>query len=190
MKIGGGGRRPRPLERRIGPTRKTQILGLGELGGGAPPRVSLPKTGAVMSTHYCHSCAVALGMVAPTLLGPLQQTQYQLSKFIKHTAPTGTYPKNSIFHQPDHQAYEKYIVTAAASGYLEIDDHGRKNLIYFAGQETGLCRDGSGFSWPCSGVTVVLSHDLAKAHAFPADCAPECRVCANCGCLVPFDARR
>jgi len=81
-----------------------------------------------MSQFFCHSCSVS-GLVTPAMPTSLTGTSYQLEKFIKHTAPTVTYPINSIFDDPTYDTYSGYIVTGTISGLLEIDNYGRKILF-------------------------------------------------------------
>lgn len=144
-----------------------------------------------MPTYYCYKCVRKYELVSP-VDDPtdLTASQYQLDKFIKHTDPTGVYTTNSVFLDSSWSTYQGYIVTTASSGSLEIDDKGRKNLIYFAGSETGLRYDNGVFTATCSGVVLVCSEDTGRFHAFPSDFQPESRKCAICGEAVPFDPRR
>jgi hypothetical protein len=142
-----------------------------------------------MSTYYCHRCARRAGHVTPVTPPAAPGGQYQLDKYVKHTQPTGVYPVNSVFADPSWGAYQNHLVAAAASGCLEIDTQGRKNLIFFAGEQTGLRYDNGHFTAPCSGVKVVCGEDAAKVHGFPSDFQPESRACATCGEPVPFDPR-
>ena len=144
-----------------------------------------------MPTYYCYKCVRECGLVAPVNDSTaLTASQYQLDKFIKHTAPTGVYPTNSVFLDTSWSTYQRYIVTTASSGSLEIDDQGRKNLIYFAGRDTGLRYVNGLFTATCSGVVLVCSENTGRLHAFPGDFQPESRKCAICGEAVPFDPRR
>jgi len=88
-----------------------------------------------MPTYYCHICARNQNLVTPVNPTGLTANQYQLDKFLKHTAPTGVYSTNSVFDDKQWTDYEEYMVTTTASCCLEIDDQGRKNLIYFAGKK-------------------------------------------------------
>lgn len=142
-----------------------------------------------MSTYYCHECARQYRHISPVDPSALTANQYQLDKFVKHTAPTGVYPTNSVFYDNSWSGYQNYMVTVAASGCLEVDNYGRKNLIYFAGEETGLRYDNGSFTAPCSGVMLVCGESVGYVHAFPIDFSPESRICAQCGKLVPFDPR-
>ena len=143
-----------------------------------------------MPEYYCYKCARNKGHIAPIDPSAINATPYQLEKYLKHTAPTGIYPKNSVFNDPSWQSYKDYMVAPAASGCLEIDDAGRKNLIYFAGEETGLLYENGTFTASCSGVMLVCGEDVGKAHSFPTDFFSESRICKGCGELVPFDPRK
>lgn len=135
-----------------------------------------------MSQYYCHVCSTNLGIVNPEVPTEITDTSYQLVKFIKHTAPTGTYDINSVFSDPSTQAYRGYIVTGTLSGYVQIDDQGRKNLLWVAGKEIGATIDKGKGVTPADTVVVVFPEDEGRIHAFP---APSTRFgqesCLNCG---------
>lgn len=140
-----------------------------------------------MSRYYCHECSILNGLVTPASPVSLTGTSYQLGKFIKHTAPTGTYPLNSIFDDPTYDTYSQYVVTGTASGLLEIDDGNRKNFIWFAGRRTGAEYRNGIFIAPTSGVKVVLPEDDTKLHAFPITASPPSTVnCVSCGKPLPL----
>jgi hypothetical protein len=63
-----------------------------------------------MARYYCHTCARSQGLVAPIDPCPLVANSYQLDKVVKHTAPTGVYPINSVFRDPDLDLYKDYFV--------------------------------------------------------------------------------
>lgn len=138
-----------------------------------------------MSTYYCHDCSISLGLIVPQIPTSLTGTNYQLERYIKHTAPTGTYFVNSVFDDP--LAYSGYIVTGTMSGFLEVDDRNRNNLIWYAGERTGVEYRNGVFVAPTNGVKIVLSQDYSKIHAFPIVDNP-CTVnyCANCGKPLPM----
>src|SRR5689334_7580821 len=100
-----------------------------------------------MPKYYCHECARICGYVAPGIpsSGLIPATVYQLDKYIKHTAPSGIYSLNSVFNDPSWGIYQNYMIAGAASGCLQIDDAGRKNLLFFAGEETGLTYQSGSF---------------------------------------------
>jgi hypothetical protein len=89
-----------------------------------------------MTTYYCHDCAIRLKEWIPATPTNLTGTYYQLEKYIKHTSPITSYNFNSIFTDPASATYSNFIVSAVASGNLEIDDLGRKNLVWVASAHT------------------------------------------------------
>jgi len=108
---------------------------------------------------------------------------------MKHTAPCSSaiYPINSVFKDPTYETYENHIVNAAASGFLEIDDRGRKNIIWFAGSQIGVEYNDSVFVAPTDGVKLVLPEDENKIHAFSIGSSPmQSTTCASCGRTIPF----
>lgn len=139
-----------------------------------------------MATYYCHECVRRYRLHLPVDPSTGSASSYQLDKFVKHVAPTGTYAVNSVFDDKDWQTYKDYMVTTAASGCLEVDDMGRENLIFFAGERTGLRYDHGNPTATCSGVKLVCTADSSRFHAFPSDFEAESRVCSICGQPVPF----
>jgi hypothetical protein len=140
-----------------------------------------------MPTFYCHECARKNNLIAPVMpvSGLAPASGYPLEKFIKHTAPTGVYAVNSVFNDPSWPTYQNYLVAGAASGCLQIDDIGRKNLLFFAGKETGFTFQSGVSPVSCSGVIVVCSERSGRVHAFPNALPAESQNCALCGRLVP-----
>lgn len=122
-----------------------------------------------MSEHYCHNCSVELGVVEPEIPVTITGTSYQLEKYIKHTAPTGTYPINSVFSDPSYEMYRNYVVTTTMSGSAYIDDQGRTNLLYFAGKEIGATYEDGQLIVPADTVVVVFHDNKWKLHGFPVD---------------------
>jgi hypothetical protein len=137
-----------------------------------------------MSDYYCHSCAVKLGLITPTITANLTGSNYQLEKFIKHTAPTGRYSINSVFDDPNSSKYRDYTISGSLSGCLEIDGGGRKNLLWYAGEHVGLTYSGA-FTVPASGVKLVFHEDDTKIHSYPFN-PPEVKHCKECGALIPY----
>lgn len=134
-----------------------------------------------MITYYCHECTTALGLVAPALPVSLTGTSYQLAKYFKHTAPTGTYPTNSVFDTTDYEAYRDYIVTTTVSGSSQIDEYGRINLLWVAGREIGATYENGKFVFPDDAVFVVLHDQDQYIHAFPvASSGFHTAICASC----------
>src|SRR3972149_3632859 len=95
-----------------------------------------------MPKYYCHDCMKTLGLITPMSPTNPTATQYQLDKFLKHTTPTGNYALNSVFSDPSISAYSGYLVNAGASGCLEVDDYGRKNIVWIAGSPIGITIQG------------------------------------------------
>lgn len=139
-----------------------------------------------MPQYFCHACSVSV-LVTPVFPASLTGTSYQLEKYIKHTAPTGIYTINSVFDDPTYNAYSGYIVTGTISGLLEIDDYGRKNFIWYAGEQTGVEYQNGVFIAPASGVKIVFPEDDTRLHAFPITAqSGTTNYCANCGAPLPM----
>ena len=138
-----------------------------------------------MATAYCFEHTPRTTTTTAAIAALVPATQYQLEKFIKHTAPTGVYPVNGVFDTNDYAKYRDYMVSAQASGCLLVDDNGRNNFIFFAGEQTGLQYREGVYEMPASGATLVLGHDAAKFHAFPSTQTPNTLRCSVCGKPVP-----
>ena len=138
-----------------------------------------------MATRYCHRCSVCLGLLGDVYTSEPLGTGYQLAKFMKHTVPSGLYDAVSVFESTSTGRYERHIVDAGASGAVEIDDAGRRNIIWLAGERTGFRWESGVLQGPQDGVKVVLSSESGKVHAFPIDAsALKTEQCARCGGLI------
>lgn len=134
------------------------------------------------STYYCLRCASSVSGSAPIETSALTGSQYQLDKIIKHTAPQKQYQLNSVFASPDFQMYKDWIVSSSVSGALEVDERGRHNLLYVAGQTVGVTYVSGSFHTHCDTVKVVLPYSSGSIHAFPTSAADLTRTsCAKCG---------
>jgi hypothetical protein len=112
----------------------------------------------------------------------LTGSKYQLDKFVKHTAPQGNYNLNSVFASSSYQSYRDWLVDATASGSLEVDDMGRHNLVYVAGEKTGVTYLNGSFHTDCNAVKVVLPYSSGSIHAFPTSSADlRTGTCPRCG---------
>jgi hypothetical protein len=140
-----------------------------------------------MPVYYCHECARASGLVNPVLpmSGLAPTSGYTLQKFLEHTVSGMTGKLKSIFADRSWAAYQDFMVDAVNSGCLEVDDQNRKNLIVFAGKETGVTFHSGKFVASCSSVKVVLSESSGQIHAFPSNVIAESQVCVACGRRVP-----
>lgn len=141
-----------------------------------------------MADYYCHSCAVSESIVVPEIPQNLSGSDYQLDKFLKHTAPSTVYPGvNSIFDNPTYDSYKDFIVTTLASGSVQIDDYGRTNMVWYAGSGIGATYEDGAFTTHTDSVKVVLHDDELKIHAFPtASNVLESKTCLSCGKEIPI----
>ena len=134
-----------------------------------------------MSEYYCHECAIKRGMLNNEI-GDFNPTgtQYQLEKFYKHTVPTKHSDMVSFFDMSDNKKYKDYFLNTLASGSVEIDDKGRKNIVWVAEKEQGY-RFTDGKITGDDGVKVVLADDPEKIHAYPTGSADlstkKCEIC-------------
>jgi hypothetical protein len=139
-----------------------------------------------MSTYYCHSCAHALGHYPATSPESVNLTgsNYQLQKFVKHTTPAtgGWVGKNSIYSDPTYETYKNYYVSGSLSGSLEIDAHGRKNVIWYASSSLGTgWRNGTPV-FSGDAVKIVLPEDDQKVHHFHVEASGyQKTLCSKCG---------
>jgi len=140
-----------------------------------------------MAEYYCHKCALELHLLSPAVPDNLTATQYQLDKFIKHTAPTDPYDIISIFSDPAKETYRNYIINTSGSGCLQIDDRGRRNLIWVAGKEVGATFENGIFTIPNDSIKVVLHNNEFKIHSYPTLSDPiETKRCKRCNQLVIY----
>lgn len=130
----------------------------------------------------CINCAISERYYNPKIPSELPGTEYQLEKYIKHTSPSSNYHFNSVFSNPSTMAYRDYIVSTLASGYVEVDDKQRLNIVWVASKEVGVTYlDGRFFSTNDT-IKVVLHDDIAHIHAFPiAPTGISSRSCIRCG---------
>lgn len=136
-----------------------------------------------MSRYYCHKCSIEQGIIPGNVeeFNPTGST-YQLEKFIKHTIPPTVSGNISVFDITEHKKYKDYIVNTLASGSVEIDDHGRTNIVWFAGQTTGWEYKDGEFQCEDDAVKVVLHDDEIRIHGFPTGSARiSPKTCMNCG---------
>lgn len=73
------------------------------------------------------------------------------------------------------------------SGLLEIDDFGRKNFIWYAGEITGAEYRNGIYVAPTNGVKIVLPENATRLHAYPILAQPKIiNHCLNCGAPLPM----
>lgn len=142
-----------------------------------------------MPTYWCHNCMVSASLVSVASPLSLTSGSYMVGKYMKHTAPSPNpaYKKRSIFNDPTYQAYETYIVNTAASGFLELDDAGHKNVIWLAGSTIGVYYESGSYIAPTDGVKLVFPENDQKLHAFSISSSTNKVVlCSVCGRPIPL----
>ncbi len=152
----------------------------------------------IMSSYYCPKCTRALlkGKIVDTTLCNLSGSfsgDYLEKKYYKYVLNIGTYTVNSIFTHNDcdtnstisYKEYENYCLLTSVSGSLEIDDHFRYNLLFYAINPIGVLTV-SGIpisSLDC--VKLVLFQQNNKIHAYPTSSTDIIsQQCAYCGNLI------
>ncbi|MRS03663.1 hypothetical protein EG832_10660 [bacterium] len=113
---------------------------------------------------------------------------YQLDKYIKHTVPSTNHTIQSIIDNASTSLYRHYIVNAKAAGAVEIDDHGRKNIIYVASSGgIGCTFENGNFVRANNMIKVVIPSDPNKIHAFTDSSTNySTAICLNCGKQVVY----
>ena len=138
-----------------------------------------------MSTYYCHECACRRGYLGEVDADGLMETDFQLEKYMKHTCPASSEAIQSVFAVPSTSAYGTYIVNATLAGAVEIDDKGRKNIIWAAGKPVGFHWEHGKLTHPEDAVKVVLSTDSGRIHAYPQSSTEFAGAsCLGCGAAV------
>jgi len=136
--------------------------------------------------YYCHECANTLGFLpSHSEREDFTGSYTTLSKFIKHTSPYAGSGTNSIFEIPDYDSVKDFIVDTQASGSVEFDQLGRKNIVWLAGSRTGFTFKNGGVVIPNDAVKVVCSDDIATIHGYPTSSfAMASHSCNRCGKFV------
>ena len=138
-----------------------------------------------MPVYYCHDCADVLGLLQDYPVQPSIGTTYQQDKYFKHTVPSTQYPLQSVFTSPSTEEYGQYIVDASSAGSVEIDDMGRKNIIFVVGANSGFRYEYGQLKKPLDAVKIVLSSSTGKIHAYPEGSTSfSTQRCAKCGSLI------
>jgi hypothetical protein len=120
-----------------------------------------------MKTYYCHQCAKQKGLIEDPPTGKKVNSLYQYDKYEKHTQIDSSYRLQSIFSDTSTSVYADYMVSAMMEGAVEIDDLGRKNLIWCAGKHNGFRVEAGNIVRPTDAVKVVLSSVSSSVHAYP-----------------------
>lgn len=142
----------------------------------------------IANKYYCHPCAQALGYMPShssdeDFTGSLGS--YTLDKYIKHTSPYLGTDTVSIFSDPDYDSYKNHIVNTQASGSVEFDSKGRKNIVWMAGMNIGFTFQNNGVVIPNDSVKVICTDSIYRIHAYPtSSVAMRLNHCDRCGCPV------
>ena len=142
-----------------------------------------------MTTYYCNSCSQKLGYIHsinPTTDFTGSVGGYMHDKFLKHTQiPISTSTVISVFDTADYDTYKDFILDAASSGSVEVDDQNRVNIIWIAHQQTGMTFEPAQSPQPVNAVKLVLYQDLQKIHAYPTGSSGLLSIqCSCCGNLI------
>lgn len=139
-----------------------------------------------MSNYFCHECAISSGKINPFDPSSLSLTgsttaSYQFGKFVKHTIFKWT-GFVSIFINPTYAKYKDHVVSGSLSGFLEIDDKNRKNMIYYVGSDIGFTFNNGSLILPNDATKIVYPENPFKIHAFPISITTVFNnKCENCG---------
>src|SRR5438094_638419 len=136
--------------------------------------------------YYCHSCAAKAGKL-PLLPPNFLPSSYQLEKEKKHTTVSSVKGWLGVFNLTGSETYWDYVVNPLASGCVEIDTRGRRNIILVGSQTAHVTFLNGSFVGPADTVKVVCAQDSSRAHPFPiATSALSVGSCATCGARVPY----
>jgi hypothetical protein len=128
-----------------------------------------------------------LGLYAPPAdpaLINLTGSPYTLTKFMEHTVPASGCGKylSSIYADPTYDAYKEYYVNTSASGSLEVQPDGKKNIIWYADKALGPAFETGSFKFSGEAVKIVYAENTGKLHHFHVDANKYLtKTCAICG---------
>lgn len=132
---------------------------------------------------FCHQCAARRGYMSPTTDLTLTGTTYQLGKYIEHIAGS-----SSVFCDSSFENYKNWTVSTLASGWVSVDERGRRTMVMYAGETVGFCRSEDRFKGFGNCVRVVHYDDGHKIHSFPFKDEFLSRArCESCGVALPYD---
>ena len=135
-----------------------------------------------MLTYYCQLCAAEWGLVRPQIPTNVFRTPDQVKKYEKHTQPSSLSPWNGVFMDPSTLAYRAVMVTAAASGWFEINPPRLPSLVLTMDPPPGLVYSSGQFQVSANGIQLVLPYDPSRLHPFPIfQPGLEDQTCAGCG---------
>lgn len=136
-----------------------------------------------MAEYYCHACSVARGLIAGPPAGETIASTYQAGKHAKHTTPSTSVPVQGVWANSSTGFYRDRVVDALDRGFIECDDHGRKNVICPTTEHTGWRFEYGAQIRDTDSISVVLSTSTSKMHAFPVNSSEfdeaRCKMCGN-----------
>ena len=141
-----------------------------------------------MSTYYCHECAVINGTLRPPPQGDrLADNSYKLEKYIKHTDPSSNSDYKTVFTGVTSESYRNFIVTAVASGHVQVDSQNRVNVVWVGSEATGIALKDKKFIGDMNAVKVVCHSDTNKIHGYPIAVSElKSATCVQCGKTILY----
>lgn len=144
--------------------------------------------GKCMNTYYCHDCAAVNGtLMPPPPRETLTDNTYKLDKYLKHTLPSSSSDYKTVFTGASSESYQHYVVTAMASGHVQVDGQNRINIVWISSETTGIALQGGRFIGDMNAVKVVYQSDTNKIHGYPIAVSElSSASCAQCGKIIPY----
>ena len=141
-----------------------------------------------MNKYYCHDCAAVNGTLRPPPKGEtLTDNAYKLEKYIKHTLPNSSIDYKTVFTGISSESYQHYVVTAVASGHVQIDNKNRVNIVWIGSETTGIALQGGRFIGNMKAVKVVCYSDTNRIHGYPISVSEiNSARCVQCGRIIPY----
>jgi hypothetical protein len=142
----------------------------------------MPNSWGVTPGLYCHPCAAACGLLQNIYTSDLGRSVSQQAKTKKHLEVSSRYPTLTVFKSTGLVDYAYHIVRTQEAGIVQIDESGRRNIVWLAGLAIGdLFRKSTDPIKSVDGIALVLSSIPHEAHVFPRDMVSLIRaVCREC----------
>jgi len=141
-----------------------------------------------MNTYYCHDCAAVNGTLRPPPAGEtLTSNSYKLEKYIKHTLPSSSSDYKTVFTGISSESYQHYVVSAVASGHVQVDSQNRVNIVWVGSETTGIALQGGRYVGDMKAVKVVCHSNTNRIHGYPIAVSElNSASCAQCGRIIPY----
>jgi hypothetical protein len=163
-------------------------MGFLDHNGKHGPRPVISQEKLKMPSYYCHDCAVVNGFLrSPPKGDSLTDNVYKLDKYIKHTIPSSNSGYKTTVTGVTSETYQNYVVTAVASGHVQMDSHNKINIVWIGSETTGIALQSGRYVGDVSAFKVVYHSDSNKIHGFPI-AVTELRSasCVQCGRTIPY----